>query len=184
MLKATISIGLLVLSTTTVSAQDVAATRQTLERLSVEWMDAVARKDRAALERILAPEYELVAVGDSAPGVKRSQWLENALRMKWENRGYIDMRIDVLGDVAVVTSNYAFRVDPGEWKPSISATSGCIDVWARRDGRWQITRRHLASSSLDRWISRVQGGAASLAVVGVIALLRRITRRRRAAEAI
>lgn len=162
-----------------VCAQSFQADQETLERLSTEWMDAVARKDRATLERLLAPDFQLVSVGDIRGGVKRAQWLENALRMDWQNRGYSDVRVEVNGDVGIVTSNYTFRVDPGEWKPAVTPTSPVVDVWVRRSGRWQIQRRHLAGSTLTRWADRALGLAMASALFLGVMLLRRLVRRRR-----
>jgi ketosteroid isomerase-like protein len=160
-------------------AQNAADDRGTLKRLSVELMDAVERKDRATLEKLLAPDYQLVSIGELEAGVNRSEWLANALRMDWANRGYSDVRVDIEGDVGIVTSNYAFRIDPGGWKPAVSATSPLVDVWVRRDGRWQIQRRHLGGNSLTRWADRVLGFVVGLLVLGSGLLLRRAVRRRR-----
>ena len=159
---------------TPLCAQSVQSDRDTLQRLSMEWMDAVAHKDRAALERLLAPDFQLVSVGDVRGGVGRAQWLENALRMDWQNRGYSGVRIEINGDVGIVTSNYTFRVDPGKWKPAITATSPVVDVWVRRGGRWQIQRRHLACSTLTRWVDRVLGFAIAAAFCLGVLLLRRL----------
>lgn len=159
-------------------AQSVRADQDTLRRLSVEWMDAVARKDRATLERLLAPDFELLSVGDLRGGVKRAQWLENAMRMDWQNRGYSNVRVEMNGDVGIVTSNYAFRVDPGGWKPAVTAASPVVDVWVRREGRWQIQRRHLGGSTLTRWIDRVLGVAVAAALFLGVKLLSGLLRRR------
>jgi ketosteroid isomerase-like protein len=154
------------------------ADREALTRLSQEWMDAVARRDRPALEQLLASDYELRPVSGEQPSVPRAEWLENAVNMQWENRGYSNLHVEVDGDVGIVTARYAFRVDPGDWKPTVSATADVVDVWKRRDGRWQVQGRLLGESSITRWIDRVTGGVAMLAIVGVVALGRRLMRRR------
>lgn len=162
------------------AAQTAAEDRTRLRARSVEWMDAVARKDRAALEKLLAPEFKLVSVGDPGDGVPRSEWVANALRMDWQNRGYNGMRVDLYGDVAVVASDYSFRVDPGEWRPAISAAAPVVDVWVRRNGLWQVQRRHLAGSSVVRWFDRAIGFIGALVLSGVLMLIgRRVARRRR-----
>lgn len=171
---------LLFVAGTTAGAQNGADDRETLKRLSVEWMEAVARKDRPALERLLAPDFQLLSIGD-LQGVNRSEWLANALRMDWENRGYSNVQVDINDDIGIVTSNYAFEVDPGEWKPSIAAASPVVDVWVRRGGRWQVQRRHLGGSTITRWLDRALGFVFAAAVFGIFVLLRRLVRSRRAA---
>ena len=159
-------------------AQNPTRDPETLERLSIEWMNAVERKDRVTLERILASDFQLVSIGDGNVPVKRSDWIENALRMDWQNRGYRNTRVDMHGDVAVVTSNYAFHVDPGEWKPAVSASSPVADVWVWQQGRWQVQRRYLGGSTIDRWLDRMTGFLVAIALAGILAILRRVLRRR------
>lgn len=156
--------------------------RKELLRLSNEWMDAVERKDRVALEAILAHDFQLSSIGDAADGVKRPEWIQNALRMDWQNRGYSNVRIEVHGDVAVVTADYAFQVDPGEWRPAVTAASPVVDVWTRRNGRWQVQRRYLGGSTIERWVHRAVGFLAATALFATLMILRRL-RRRRAAPA-
>lgn len=172
------SLVVLLMTSSPGEAPTAEADREALTKLSQEWMDAVARRDRPALEQLLAPDYELRPVSGEQPSVPRAQWLENAVTMQWENRGYSNLHVKVDGDVGIVTSRYAFRVDPGEWKPAVSATADVVDVWKRRDGRWQVQGRLLGESSVTRWIDRVTGGVAMLVLVGVVALGRRLMRRR------
>jgi ketosteroid isomerase-like protein len=165
------------LAGSTLHAQNAAADRETLKRLSVEWMDAVERKDRAALERLLAPDFQLLSSGEPEAGVGRAEWLRNALRMDWQSRGYSNVRVDVNGDVALVTSNYSFRVDPGGWKPAVSASGPLADVWVRNGGRWQVQRRYLAGNSIVRWADRVVGFIAGIVLFGSVLLARRFLAR-------
>lgn len=165
------------------SGQSIAADREALKRRSVEWMDAVERKDRSALEQIVASDFQLAAIADAKAGVPRAEWIKNALRMDWQNGGYKGMRIDVYGDVAVISSDYTFRVDPGEWKPAIRATAPVIDVWLRQDGQWRVQRRHLSGLDLERWVDRIAGFIAALALVGLLTLVRRLGRKRVRASA-
>lgn len=149
-----------------------------LSRRSIEWMSAVERKDRATLERIVSPGFRLVAAGESSAAVPREAWIGNAIRLDWTDRGYENMRVDVLGDVAVVSSQYAFRMDPGAWKPAISASASIVDVWVRRGGGWQVERRYLGGSSITRWLDRAVGFLLAAAILATTIVVRRVIRRK------
>ena len=46
------------------SSQETYATQQELIALSTQWMEAVVRKDRPALERVLADDYYYAQTGE------------------------------------------------------------------------------------------------------------------------
>lgn len=157
-------------------AEDRLGDAEELRRRSSEWMRAVEQKDRATLERIVSSEFRLLSAGEPAEAVPREAWIGNALRMDWRDRGYTNMRVDVFGDIAVVSSRYAFEVDPGAWKPAISASAVVVDVWLRRGGQWQVERRYLGGSSITRWGDRAVGFVLAFAVVMTTGVLRRAIR--------
>ena len=111
-----------------------------IARLEDEWMKAWVRKDMAACDRILADDFLLT----SARGVlmPKTDWLANAAwtfhceRFAWE-----DIRVRLLGDdVALVhgRSQQQATVAGQDWSGLFLTT----DVWALRDGRWQVVTRH------------------------------------------
>ena len=115
--------------------------REEVERAERDWMDAAFRKDLAACERYLAAEFTMVTSRGSL--TDRAQWLTN-LRdnsRRSEPPQFPDMVVRVYGDAAVVTAR---ALNPGAtfagqaWSPENYIT----DVWVRRDGRWQVVRRH------------------------------------------
>lgn len=116
--------------------------------LEREWMDALARRDAATLERLLAEEFFITGVGSTAadPVGRREEWLANAARYPWPPHEIADVRVARLGeagDVAVVKFVLA-----GDYPPqSLSRAGGRLvflvtDVWVWRDGRWQVAARH------------------------------------------
>lgn len=106
------------------------------------WMNAWVAGDRATMERILAPDFQLTsALGRRMTG---AEWLEAALgpirteRFTWES---LEVRpVGTAGDVAVVhgRANQRGRADGREWGGAFLVT----DVWVRREGRWQVVARH------------------------------------------
>jgi hypothetical protein len=146
-----------------------------LRDLSVQWMQAIAAKDRPTLERLMAPEYVLRGAGDPpADGVPRAEWIGNAIGKDWSDFHYDNMVVQLDGDRATVASKLRFRIAPIPFE----LDAGVVDTWARRDGRWQVTGRYLGESRFSARVEFVKGFLAALALLGAFALVRRWRRRR------
>jgi hypothetical protein len=145
-----------------------------LERLSVEWMQAMERKDEAALRALMAPEYVL-----SSPGVQEEvlleEWIGNAIGMTWSQPRFESLRVRVSGDHAVVSSRFYFHVSPIPW----GLDSGLIDTWERRDGRWLVTGRYLGQSDTQDRIHAIVGFCCALLLWAAWAAWGRLSRRRK-----
>ena len=149
---------------------------QTLERLSVEWMQAIEKKDRKTLEAFLADDYVLQMPGDTeAQYTRRSEWLTNAIDMDWTDFRYENMVAQVHGDHATVSSRLHFKVAPYPFE----FDSGVVDTWERNDGRWQVTTRYLGQSKLQQRMAFVFGVLAAGLVAGAAYVVARLVRRSR-----
>ena len=120
---------------------DAAGAESEVEQAEREWMDAAFRRDMAACERYLAEEFTMVTSRGSL--TDRAQWLVNARdhSRATEPAQFPDLRVRVYADAALVTSRslMAGATFRGQaWSPENYIT----DVWVRRDGRWQVVRRH------------------------------------------
>ena len=112
-----------------------------VERAERGWMDAAFQKDLAACEQFLADEFTMVTSRGSE--TDRATWLRNVRdnARRSEAPQFPDLRVRMYGDTALVTSR---SLNPGAtfagraWSPENYIT----DVWVRRDGRWQVVRRH------------------------------------------
>lgn len=145
-----------------------------LRAASLAWMQAIQAKDRAALEAILAPEFELVVPGDAAP-TSREEWLRNAIARDWSGFRYESLVPRIDGDRATVHSRLHFRVAPIPFE----LDAGIVDTWVRRDGRWQVSARYLGESRATQRVAFAAGVAAGLLACGAWVLLRRLRRRTR-----
>lgn len=147
---------------------------QRLRELTVEWMTAVANKDTRRLEQIMAADYTLEMPG-ALERVTRSEWLRNAVERRWRSFRYENVRVAIEGTQAVVTSRLYFKVSP------IPATldSGVVDVWVKRNDRWQIKTRYLATSDFFTRLTFAAGVIATAVLLGVAAILLRVLRKRR-----
>ena len=121
---------------------DVAAEVRTAEEA---WIRGLQRSDTAALGRLLGAEYVLAGLDASRPPLPRAMWLQNLAS------GRVATDTAFLRDIVVtpVSRDSAVAVLWMHWKPVIGGQRMPIDVtriedsWARRDGLWQATRRHV-----------------------------------------
>ena len=165
---------LLLASPTT--ASPVVSDEATLIRLSNEWMAAIEQKDRPSLERIVASEFTLRMPGDAQHLiVRRDEWLANAIGKDWSKFSYENLEAGVNGDQAIVTSRLQFDIAPFP----LTLDSGVVDVWRKRDGRWQVTHRYLGESRVQLRIAFVAGILIAIIAGLAVYLGTRLIRRRR-----
>lgn len=111
------------------AAPDIRALEDTLAQ-------GLVRKDRAALESLIAPGF--VMRGD--PDIDRHTWLGNAMAFCWGDRAEIaDFAVQDLGDAVIATFILTTDRDPTTCAPAV-VRSLITDVWRRDDG-WRLTLR-------------------------------------------
>ena len=109
-----------------------------LVELAHVWAGAVQAHDRGRLESIVASEFTLVGRSDAK---SREEWLD-----EWSGSYVIDewryetIEVEVYGTTAVLSSRYSQTARHADADRSGSYLF--TDVWVRRDGRWQVVRRH------------------------------------------
>lgn len=117
------------------------ADERTIRHLQQEWMDAWVRQDLATIQQILAPSYTLTVSSMPDRAVTREQWIAMLPSYRAEAFEYEDMRVRLLGDVAVVSSigrAIGAKVDGADRSFPFFLT----DVWEKRSGRWQVVARY------------------------------------------
>lgn len=119
-------------------------------RLERQWMDALAAKDESTLQKIVAQEFTIVGTGSTRDDMvtDRASWMRVALLRPFPKHEVTNLRVTRVGDVAIVQC-----VLTGVYPPkSLTPEGGTLtflttDVWANRNGAWQVMSRH---SSLPR----------------------------------
>ena len=109
-----------------------------LAELSHDLVRAVQGHDLDRLDTLLAREFTLLG---AAGEFDRAALLEAAAgAYVIEEFAYEEIDPQVYGDTALVVSRYeqTAKLDGRD----VSARMHVTDVWVRRDGRWQIVRRH------------------------------------------
>lgn len=105
------------------------------------WMDAMKRQDAAVLEQMLAPEFTLAGLAaPNRPSVGRSVWIDNTLHhLTIESEGFDETHASLFGDTAVVNAVFSWK--GAFYGEAFTDKVTLVDVWVRRDGRWQVVSR-------------------------------------------
>lgn len=119
--------------------------KELFHALELAWMDALAAKDRPALERLLAPGFTIVGatfvVGDT-PGT-RANWLAIGLERPFPRHDVEILGTTRAGDTAVVHALLRATYPPSPFVPEGGPVTFVVtDTWIERDGRWQVLARH------------------------------------------
>ncbi|MGL6278654.1 MAG: nuclear transport factor 2 family protein [Gaiella sp.] len=109
-----------------------------LIELSRDVVRAVQEHDVATLERLLAAEFTLQG---AAGQLGREAFLAAAAGpYEIDEFAYEEIDPEIYGDTAVLVSRYTqtARLAGRDLSHRLNVT----DIWTRRDGRWQLVRRH------------------------------------------
>ena len=109
---------------------------------NARWTEAVAKKDMAIVEAIVASEFKLTSGTASADEtVDRANWLANLGRMQIASYKTEITDLEIHGDTAISTVSGSWDVVMGPKK--VTDDFRLIDVWVRRPTGWQVVRRHI-----------------------------------------
>jgi Domain of unknown function (DUF4440) len=108
-------------------------------KLEGDWLGACQRKDRAALEELLAPEFSVRFSSDPEHIVTRTDWIADAMvRNPIQFSRDRAMTIRAFLGVAIVSFVRSEGATTG------SDDSLIVDVWEVNNGKWQPTTRFVA----------------------------------------
>jgi ketosteroid isomerase-like protein len=113
-----------------------------LVELSHDLARAVSEHDVESLEEMLASEFTLQG---AAGQLDREEFLAAAAGpYVIDEFTYEEIDPEVYGNTAVLVSRYSqvARLDGRDLSRRMNVT----DIWTRREGRWQIVRRHATMS--------------------------------------
>lgn len=139
-MKPLLVIILSLLSCHTLIAQDEKL-KMELEQLSWDWMNAWKTKDTVLLEKILAPDYRLLAlINGELVSMNREKWLKTAPLYIPKSFRYYDFDTRIYGNTAIVQSKFDQEATlNGQDR---SGTFQITDVWVKNKSGWQVVHRH------------------------------------------
>jgi len=138
---------------TTSAAQRESQAKEELRRLFVDLNEALAKRDRAALERIYADDFQFVHTTGGV--VDKTTQINNTLANDRTSTGPLPIptfdRLLLFGDVAI------FRT----LERGVAGTN----VYSRKEGRWQIVQVQGRSRLIRKSLTRIWGNMNLLPVL-------------------
>jgi ketosteroid isomerase-like protein len=115
--------------------------RAELAELEEAWMQAMQERNEARLEELVAPGFRFTALHLAPEPMTREQWMGAAMGgYTTVSFAYESMDIDVFGDTGVIHARYSQIANFDA--VNLSHVFRLTDIWARRDGKWQVVARH------------------------------------------
>jgi ketosteroid isomerase-like protein len=110
---------------------------EVLEQLNRDYIRSVQTSDVRRFDEILAEDF--LCSNPDGSLVDRAGFLAQTARpVAISNLEALDVRIRIMGDVAIIHARTAFTL------PDSRAGSGrYTDIWARRQGRWLAVAAHV-----------------------------------------
>jgi hypothetical protein len=112
-------------------------------RLESDWIQAAQRKDKAALDSILAPEFIVFSSERPENPLSRADWVQQSLtRYRIQSYSHRAMVIRAFVGVALVSFLQSQRatVDGRD----CSGDYLILDVWEANHNKWQVAARYIA----------------------------------------
>jgi len=137
-MKRTLVIALLgLLASSRARAQATSAVEQEIIKLEQTVTNAQFKKDRAALERLLADDYLYTHSNGSV--LNKTQEIAESMSsdVQWTDSKFADLKVRMFGDVAVLTGRQTIQ---GTAKGYVPGPRRITDIFVKRSGRWQWAR--------------------------------------------
>jgi ketosteroid isomerase-like protein len=134
-MKHTLVVALLgLLASSRAWAQTTRAAEQDIIKLEQTVTDDQFKKDRAALERLLADDYLYTHSNGSV--LNKAQEIAESMSsdVQWTDSKFADLKVRIFGDVAVLTGRQTIR---GAAKGYVPGPRRITDIFVKRNGRWQ-----------------------------------------------
>ena len=119
---------------------DSARVAGVIRQLEQEWADALIRQDTTRLQRLLAPEFALVASANADHPMFRRDWFALLPRYRTQALTIDRLTVRVLGDVAVASfvTDLRATVAGADRSNRLFVT----DVWRNGPAGWQVIARY------------------------------------------
>jgi hypothetical protein len=112
-------------------------------RLERDWIEAVQKKDKNALDAVLAPEFTLRSSEDPENPLARADWIERALT-SYEIRSFSHRAMAIRAFLRVAVVSFVQSQQAMIGGKDYSRDCLIVDVWEANHGRWQVSARYIA----------------------------------------
>jgi ketosteroid isomerase-like protein len=119
----------------------VTRTIQIFSTLENQWLDAVQRRDQAALKKLVAADFEQRTAAAPGTPTPREEAIDNALKAAPFQSSISQMAAHEYGELVMVSFLWTLQVPAGGALPQKVFV---VDTWKRGDGEWQVVTRYAA----------------------------------------
>ena len=118
--------------------------RTDIAALEQQWGEAFVKRDFDFLERIVAPEFQLVGArpDGSLVMVGRDEWMKNARAYTHDGFEVQTTNVNRVGDTAVASAQGLWTITTQAGAQPERIRFFVTDTWVRRNGQWQVISRH------------------------------------------
>ncbi|MES1981014.1 MAG: nuclear transport factor 2 family protein [Pseudomonadota bacterium] len=111
-----------------------------LSVLESEWMESVRKRDAAALEKVLADDFEMRTA--AAPGMPtaRSEWIAQSMKQAPFASRTEQMAVHDFGNLAV--ASFIWKLDAPK-SSGFARQLFVVDTWEQVDGNWRVKVRYI-----------------------------------------
>jgi ketosteroid isomerase-like protein len=118
---------------------------QTVRKVEYEWARAYANRDIAALNCILADDFEIAAMPDKKDEVNNKQHVLDWVKTRSGSDEIDHVQVRIVGEAAIARGIYTVKGTDGKVKSRFQF----FDIFTYRSKRWQAISREIAELPLD-----------------------------------
>jgi hypothetical protein len=130
--RLTSAIGIALAIGATLAAQ-TGSIEQEVIKIDRAFDEATMKKDKAALERMLASEY--FYIHSNGQTSDKATEIADSMQMNWTSSKLDDLKARSYGDVVIVTGVQTLT---GSARGYVSGARRYTNIWVRRNNQWQI----------------------------------------------
>lgn len=113
---------------------------QELMKLEVEWVEAIKKHDKTALERLLADD--LSHTDEDGRVISKAEYIAGIESVDLESYSVSEVSVRGYGNTAIVSARWVVKGSFGG--RDFSGDYRETDVWVKKGGRWQVAATHIS----------------------------------------
>jgi hypothetical protein len=124
-------------------ASDARSFQELFRKLENDWIQATQRKDQAALDSILAPEFTVSSSESPENPLSRADWIQRALT-GYDIRSYEQRSMVIRAFVGVAVVSFVQSQKATLDGKDRSGDYMIVDLWEASHNKWQVSARYQA----------------------------------------
>ena len=127
-------------------ASDAHSFPELFTKLESDWIQAAQRKDEAALDSILAPEFTLLSSESPENPLLRADWIQRALT-GYDIQTYSRRAMAIRAFLGVAVVSFVQTQNATCDGKDCSGDYLIVDLWETNHNRWQVSARYMAPAA-------------------------------------